>query len=75
LDIAEEEGSGSGWTKPVPEPDSYRERFDGMALALAREVIELHGGTLDVLGGPKGLLGEFVVRLPLRPIHHLHATN
>lgn len=37
----------------------------GLGLALAREIVELHGGTIRAHSGGVGLGSEFTVRLPV----------
>ena len=39
----------------------------GIGLALARRLVELHGGTVEVISDGPGQGSEFVVRLPLLP--------
>ena len=39
----------------------------GVGLALARQLVELHGGTIDAKSGGRGEGSEFIVRLPLSP--------
>jgi two-component system, sensor histidine kinase len=43
----------------------------GVTLALARHVIELHGGSLEVGGTLAGSSSEFAIRLPLSAPEHL----
>ena len=45
--------------------EDSREPFVGVTLALARHVIELHGGTLEVGHTWEGCSSEFAIRLPL----------
>jgi two-component system, CitB family, sensor kinase len=55
-----------GWsTKPAPDGGPGRQRGRGLGLALVRQTVHRHGGTVDVGTGPHGG-AEFTVRLPLR---------
>ena len=52
-------------------PDNVESRAGmGIGLALARELVELHGGTIQARSDGVGKGSEFIVRLPLRaPLH------
>jgi signal transduction histidine kinase len=52
-------------------PDNVESRAGmGIGLALARELVELHGGTIQARSDGIGKGSEFIVRLPLRsPLH------
>jgi two-component system, CitB family, sensor kinase len=55
-----------GWsTKPAPDAGPGRRRGRGLGLALVRQTVHRHGGTVDVGTGLHGG-AEFTVRLPLR---------
>jgi signal transduction histidine kinase len=48
-------------------PDNAESRAGmGIGLALARELVELHGGTIQARSDGIGKGSEFIVRLPLR---------
>jgi signal transduction histidine kinase len=48
-------------------PDNVESRAGmGIGLALARELVELHGGTIQARSEGIGKGSEFIVRLPLR---------
>ncbi|MGH8240294.1 MAG: ATP-binding protein [Steroidobacteraceae bacterium] len=48
-------------------PDNVESRAGmGIGLALARELVELHGGTIQARSDGVGKGSEFIVRLPLR---------
>lgn len=55
--------------KQVPE---HRARLGGgglgIGLALTRQLVELHGGSIEARSDGAGLGSEFIVRLPLRPM-------
>jgi PAS domain S-box-containing protein len=53
-------------------PDNIESRAGmGIGLALARELVELHGGTIQARSEGIGKGSEFIVRLPLRPPLHM----
>jgi two-component system, CitB family, sensor kinase len=55
-----------GWsTKPAPDGGPGRQRGRGLGLALVRQTVHRHGGTVDVGTGRHGG-AEFTVRMPLR---------
>jgi len=45
--------------------DSYGEASLGIGLALVKQLVELHGGTISVESGGAGMGSEFILRLPL----------
>jgi signal transduction histidine kinase len=47
----------------------------GIGLALARQLVELHGGSIAATSEGLGAGSEFVVRLPLEPEHHETGTE
>jgi PAS domain S-box-containing protein len=52
-------------------PDNAESRAGmGIGLALARELVELHGGTIQARSDGVGKGSEFIVRLPLHPPLH-----
>jgi PAS domain S-box-containing protein len=47
--------------------DSHRGSGLGMGLAIVKQIVSLHHGTIDVRSEGKGKGAEFIVRIPLRP--------
>ena len=48
-----------------PATSESNRRGLGVGLALARQLVELHGGTIEAKSGGRGQGSEFIVRLPL----------
>lgn len=53
------------------EDSSFTRRFGGLGLGLniARQLAELHGGSIDVASAGKGKGATFTVRLPIAPVN------
>src|SRR5215831_10767906 len=56
------------FTRVGPLSDSRGEASLGIGLALAKQLVELHGGRISVESGGPGTGSEFLVRLPLEPV-------
>jgi PAS domain S-box-containing protein len=56
------------FTRVEPFADSRGEASLGIGLALVKQLVELHGGTISVESGGPGMGSEFLVRLPLEPV-------
>ncbi len=54
--------------------DTREQQGTGLGLALSRELVELHGGTIDVESMP-GEGATFIVRLPLVPVARARAEK
>jgi signal transduction histidine kinase len=61
--------------EPFTRGDDAPEEGLGVGLAIARQLVELHGGTIGASSAGPGNGSEFVVTLPAWPARHLRARD